>query len=156
MSQNNTSKKSKRIAKTNKDIGPPKLVSSENDKTSKTLSANPKQALDTFGTKNVDIINITMNELANTLPTNTLSPSQYINAALATAHELNPQDSYERMLVTQIIASHSMVMEFSRRAMLSDQTAEGVDMNVNRLTKLMRALAAHTSDIQLGKQHPVD
>ena len=37
-----------------------------------------------------------------------------------------------------------MAMEFSRRAMLNEQSTEGVDLNVNRLTKLMRAFSMHT------------
>lgn len=135
---------SKNLKTMNKDIGPPKVEPQCDDKTINKLKANTNQAMDTFGTENKDIINITMNEIANFLPIAKNNPHLYINAALATAHELKPRDSYERMLVTQIIASHTMVMEFSRRAMFSNQTAEGVDMNVNRLTKLMRAFSMHT------------
>lgn len=133
----------KKISKANNNE-PPRVESSEADKKYKTLSANPKKALDTFGTNNIDIINVTLNEIVNVLPVNINNPNSYINAALATANELKPRDSYERMLVTQIIASHTMVMEFSRRAMLGDQSTEGVDSNVNRLTKLMRAFSMHT------------
>ena len=35
-------------------------------------------------------------------------------------------------------AVHNMAMEMSSRAMISDQTVDGVDRNVNRVTKLMR------------------
>ncbi len=89
----------KKMSKANKDIGAPKVTSPVDGKMSKKLSANTKQALDTFGTNNIDIINIAMHELTNTLPVVTNSTDRYINAALATAHELKPRDSYERMLV---------------------------------------------------------
>jgi len=36
---------------------------------------------------------------------------------------------------------HSQGMEFMRRAMLNDQTVDGVDCNVNRMAKTLRTFA---------------
>ncbi|MFH1254648.1 MAG: hypothetical protein V1646_04430 [bacterium] len=58
-----------------------------------------------------------------------------INAALLS---LSPKDEFEGMLCTRLIALHSHYMEFMSRASNAAQTPEGVDLNVNRATKLMR------------------
>jgi len=60
------------------------------------------------------------------------------NAALAAIIEIDPQDSTELMLATQMATVHHMAMEMSRRAMLSNQTDYGVSENINRMSKLMR------------------
>src|SRR3712207_8969537 len=48
---------------------------------------------------------------------------------------------------------HCMAMEFSRRATNKDQSPDGVERNINRVTKLMRTFTAqdrkeHTSELQ--------
>ena len=61
------------------------------------------------------------------------------NASLAALLEIDPQDSTEMMLATQMVTAHNVAMEMARRAMLvNDQTDEVVNFNVNRMTKLMR------------------
>ena len=47
------------------------------------------------------------------------------------------------MLATQMVTVHNVTMEMSRRALLvEDQTEDGVNFNVNRMTKLMRTYMA--------------
>ena len=65
-----------------------------------------------------------------------------VNASLASILEIDPQDSTELMLASQMITVHNLSMEMSRRAMLSEQTFEGVNQNVNRAVKLMRTYTA--------------
>ncbi|MBT7950020.1 MAG: hypothetical protein HN764_00200 [Gammaproteobacteria bacterium] len=66
------------------------------------------------------------------------------NGAIAMYAEINPQDGIERLLAAQMVAVHNMSMECSRRAMLPDQTIEGVECNINRVTKLNRTFIAQT------------
>jgi len=68
-----------------------------------------------------------------------------VNATLASILEIDPQDSIELMLATQMTAVHHMAMQMSARAMLSEQTDYGVSENINRMIKLMRT---YTSQIE--------
>jgi len=52
---------------------------------------------------------------------------------------LKPRDEVEGMLISRILVLHNQYMEFMRRASGPTQTTAGVDMNINRATKLMRA-----------------
>lgn len=64
-----------------------------------------------------------------------------MNLALDGVAALAPRDGLEVLLCSQLVALHSQSMEFLRRGMLDDQTTDGVDRNVNRATKLLRAFA---------------
>lgn len=64
-----------------------------------------------------------------------------LNIALDGVAALAPRDGMEVMLCSQLVALHSQGMEFMRRATLADQTASGVDTNVNRATKTLRTFA---------------
>jgi len=62
----------------------------------------------------------------------------------AALHGIGPQDSLEGMLAVQMVAAHTMAMECLRRAALPNQIDLGVEVNVNRGTKLMRTFASLT------------
>ena len=47
----------------------------------------------------------------------------------------------EVMLCSQLVALHTQSMAFLRAGVLPDQTADGVDRNINRATKLLRSFA---------------
>jgi hypothetical protein len=64
-----------------------------------------------------------------------------LNIALDGVAALAPRDGMEVMLCSQLVALHSHGMNFLRRAMLPDQTVEGVDCNVNHATKTLRTFA---------------
>ena len=64
------------------------------------------------------------------------------NASMAAILEIDPQDSTELMLATQMVTVHNLTMEMSRRALLSEQTEDGVNFCINRTTKLMRTYMA--------------
>ncbi len=68
----------------------------------------------------------------------TKSDETKANGAISMFHGINPKDSIERLLVAQMVAVHNQAMECSARAMMSDQTIEGVERNINRATKLNR------------------
>lgn len=60
------------------------------------------------------------------------------NEILNALNSFKPEDEFEGMLISRMIALHFQSMNFLRRAVLDDQTSEGTDLNVNRSTKLMR------------------
>ena len=65
-----------------------------------------------------------------------------VNASLASILEIDPQDSTELMLASQMVTVHNLSMEMARRALLSEQTLEGVNLNINFMTKLNRTYTA--------------
>lgn len=66
---------------------------------------------------------------------------QLLNIALDGVAALAPRDGMEVMLCSQLVALHSHGMDFMRRAMLPDQTVDGVDANVSRASKTLRTFA---------------
>jgi hypothetical protein len=65
-----------------------------------------------------------------------------LNASLATFSEMDPKDSIEAMMITQMIAIQEMTMLMAERALIADQTSEGTDYCVNQVTKLSRSYAS--------------
>jgi len=66
---------------------------------------------------------------------------QLLNIALEGVAALAPRDGMEVMLCSQLVAVHTQSMAFLRAGVLPDQTADGVDRNINRATKLLRSFA---------------
>lgn len=64
-----------------------------------------------------------------------------LNIALDGVAALAPRDGMEVMLCSQLVALHGQSMDFMRRAILAEQTSEGVDSNVNRVAKTLRTFA---------------
>ncbi len=67
---------------------------------------------------------------------------QRANEVLAALHGIRPRDELEGMLTVQMVATHNLAMELTARAMLPSQTSDGLNYNVNRITKLMRTFTA--------------
>jgi len=67
---------------------------------------------------------------------------------LAMHQGIKPKDTIESLLAAQMVATHNMAMEFSKRVMLVGQTVEGVDANINRVTKLMRTYVAQVEALR--------
>jgi hypothetical protein len=51
---------------------------------------------------------------------------------------LRPQDEFEGMLISRLVALHFQIMKFMKTTILENQTTQGVDLNVNRVAKLTR------------------
>lgn len=66
-----------------------------------------------------------------------------LNRQAELLHSIGPKDGLEGLLAAQMVASHNMSMEFSRRAMASSDP-KAIDLNINRATKLQRAFVAQT------------
>jgi hypothetical protein len=54
---------------------------------------------------------------------------------------IGPKDELEGMMAAQLLAAHNAAMECYRRAMISEQTLEGRNMNLNQANKLSRTYA---------------
>ena len=70
------------------------------------------------------------------------------NYAMAILTGIQPQDELEAMLATQMIGVHNMAMNTLARAILSDQTFEGKQVNVNQATKMLRTYIAQMEAIK--------
>jgi len=70
------------------------------------------------------------------------------NFVIAMLQDIKPQDGLEAMLVTQMLATHSLSLEMMYRASLPKQTDEGVRVNINRATKLQRTFAQQLESLQ--------
>ncbi|MFG5121780.1 hypothetical protein [Methylorubrum sp. POS3] len=66
------------------------------------------------------------------------SKEQLQSAALATLVSIAPKDEIEGMLAAQMVAAHSASMECYRRAMISEQSREGRQLNLSHAGKLSR------------------
>lgn len=60
------------------------------------------------------------------------------NAVLEALASFKPKDETEGMLSSHLVALHEQAMNFMSRVSIVDQTPAGIDMNINRATKLMR------------------
>ena len=72
---------------------------------------------------------------------------------------IGPKNELEAMLSVQMITTHNMSAELTRRAMHPQQNTEGVDNNVNRAIKLMELFLNQLACLQklrgLGPQQTV-
>jgi len=65
------------------------------------------------------------------------SPVEKTEQALGLIEGIKPADAIEGMLAVQMTALHNMSMECARRAMLEEQTFEGMDMNMRHAARLV-------------------
>ena len=94
-----------------------------------------------MGTHDLDIVNTIIEQTCNVCARGnqlTEKTTTIANAAMAAIIEIDPQDSVELMLASQMVAVHNISMEMSGRTMLENQTFDGVEANIQRITKLMR------------------
>ncbi len=64
--------------------------------------------------------------------------AEFCNNAMAILEGIAPQDEIEGMLAVQMIGVHNLAMSLMSRAMITDQTFEGRQANVNYATKMLR------------------
>jgi hypothetical protein len=65
-----------------------------------------------------------------------------LNASFSVFTGMQPKDSIEAMMITQMIALHEMALRESERALLKEQPDEFVEKHINRATKLCRSHAS--------------
>jgi hypothetical protein len=129
--QSGTKRKAPPLKFTNPDGQTPHITVYDNEKAA-------AQFLETTGSENWSFAERIIRQVIQA------QPQASLNLELATTmlYELAPKDPIEGLLAAQMIAAHEMAMEFTRRAMVKDQSIEAVERNVNRSTKLMRTFVA--------------
>lgn len=70
------------------------------------------------------------------------------NYTVALMHDINPQNALEGMLTVQMVGAHNLAIEMMKRAVIPEQTVDGVDRNINRATKLLRTFTAQIEALQ--------
>ena len=82
------------------------------------------------------------------MPYDLLEAEETRVVAMAMLLDIEPKDELEGMLAAQMIAVHVASMSMSKRCMLANQTFDGVNANVNRMTKLMRTFTNQIETLQ--------
>lgn len=65
------------------------------------------------------------------------SEDDKIKAAINIFQGFEPENELEASLVAQMLAVHSVAMEMTKRAMIPDQSVDGVTICINRASKFM-------------------
>lgn len=86
-----------------------------------------------------------LQQLRLVLPQRPLDP--YGNHAVAALFEISPRDTVEGMLAVQMVAGHSLGMEFLRRAALPLRSSEEMELDLNLATKLLRTYVAQVEGL---------
>jgi len=107
----------------------------------------PELSAAMFGVDSEAVFTTLLSQTIDTLPVND-DKDTAANYVMAMLLNLHPQDAMEAMLISQMIAVHSQAMEWSRRAVIPEQTEKGVEMNVARATKLMRTFTSQVEALQ--------
>jgi len=98
----------------------------------------------TFGTEDRELQSQLLRQATSVVPDfegRELKTMDHVAAAL---HGIGPQDGLEGMVAVQMVAVHTLAMECMGRAASREQTDLGVEVNINRATKLMRTFANQT------------
>lgn len=106
------------------------------------VAENIRNALEACGTDDMHMMSLLLNQIAGVLPPALIKHEVFQNGAMAMLKGIDPQNEMEALLAAQMVACHLMAMETAKRAMLEDQTIEGVTENLNRANKSMRTFTA--------------
>lgn len=93
-----------------------------------------------FGSNSTAVVNLLLWQLRNVFPG--AGPDDRIeHIAFVVLGGIGPRDQLEGLLAVQMLGTHNLAMRFLALAALKEQTVEGVNMNVERATKLLRTFA---------------
>ena len=95
-----------------------------------------------FGTSHRAALDLLIFQLGRVVDPENKDVATSLNRITPILRAIGPQDALEGTLALQMVAIHCMAMEMMGRAMQGDQTAEGVNNNVSRVTKLTRTFLA--------------
>ena len=99
---------------------------------------------ETFGTTDPALQDQLLSQAASAVPNSAGREIATLNHLSAALHGIRPKDSLEGMLATQMVAVHTLAMTCMGRATWKDQPDVGVEVNLNRATKLMRTFVIQT------------
>ena len=103
-----------------------------------------KRMVETFGTEDAALQSQLLCQAASTVSDFAGRELKTFDHLAAALHGIRPKDSLEAMLATQMVAVHSLAMTCMGRAARPDQSDLGVEVNINRATKLMRSFVTQT------------
>lgn len=105
----------------------------ENDKPIDTIM----KIMNTFGTNSIEAAELLINQV-NLIDNYKKRTPEKINQMLKMIAGISPHGEVEAMLATQMVVAHTLSIECSKRALLDDQTFEGMEANLKFATKFMR------------------
>ena len=117
-------------------------------KTSNDTSALSINSEKTIGMPSVEAGAFLLEQVISCLPEKIRDNDRFIDIAITMLLGIDPKDELEGMLVVQMVAVHLISMNMSGRCMLDGQTVDGVNANVNRMTKLMRTFTNQVEALQ--------
>lgn len=113
------------------------------------LGAGNKVTLDELTTaKMAEALGVTDQDLTSKLLNQAISTfslndqGDRCNNALALLYGIKPKDELESLLAVQMIGVHNMAMDFMQRAMLPEQTFDGLNLCMEVATKMLRTFTA--------------
>lgn len=92
----------------------------------------------TFGTEDKALQDQLLCQAASAVPDFAGSELKTFDHIVAALRGIRPQDSLEGMLATQMVSVHTLAMTCMGRAARQEQSDLGIEVNLNRATKLMR------------------
>lgn len=93
-----------------------------------------------FGSNSTEVVNQLLWQIRNVFPG--AGPDDRIeHIAFVVLGGIEPRDQVEGLLAVQMVGTHNLAMLSLARAALKEQTVDGVNMNVDRATKLLRTFA---------------
>lgn len=124
----------------------------EDERETLSLVASASQA---FGCINTKLVTHLLTQIEAATPKRGEADVFVTNASLAAIYEIKAKDPLEAMLLTQMVTSHNLAMEYFRRSVLTDQTAEGAELNLNRANRLMKTFTLQLEALNRhrGKGH---
>ena len=123
-----------------KKAGAPKFRVNEDGRIEGELTSK-RGTVSVFGTHNPDAVNILLTQVLGTAPS---LDTERLNGITSLLASIAPQNGLEGMLAVQMVAAHNLAMSMAGRAMLPDQTVEGVNDNITRVNKLMKVFVSQT------------
>ena len=119
-------------------VGPPKFVKGRRSR-EVVLKEDGRivfpKIMETTGSTDKDLSLTLLSQAAGTIFSG--DEGEKANFVAAFMHGLKPRDEMEGVLITQMVGTHNLIMEYMKRAILSNQTTEVVNDNTNRAYKLM-------------------
>lgn len=97
----------------------------------------------TLGTADIECGKFLIRQIHDAHPErNNHTAAEVVNQVTPLLHAIETRDELEGMLAAQMVSIHNLTMEIMKRVSIPDQTVEGVNNNINRITKLSRTFVA--------------
>ncbi len=113
-----------------------------------TIDDDKGDLFEIFGTSDGNATAALVKQLISPAVLSGNTTEQEVNAKIEMVRDIQPRDSIEAALAVQMINVHGVTIEMMKRAMLEEQSVDGVSNNVNRVTKMSRLFIAQMEALQ--------